>query len=148
MASGEIEVDKKATPTLLLVEDDDVDAERVIRAAQRAGAPFIIRRASNGVEALAVLRGEIPPVITPPLIVLLDLRMPQMGGLQFLGELRKDGAFRGIVVFVMTTSHSDEDRRAAYDKFVAGYIPKYQSGGDFGPVIQMLSRYIDVVELA
>ncbi|MDP2325564.1 MAG: response regulator [Gammaproteobacteria bacterium] len=132
------------TATLVLVEDDDVDAERVIRAAQRAGAPFAIRRASDGVEALALLRREIPR----PCIVLLDLKMPRMGGLQFLGELRGDDALRRTVVFVMTTSLDEEDRRAAYDKLVAGYIPKHQTGGDFGPVIQMLRHYIEVVELS
>lgn len=134
-------------PTVLLVEDDDVDAERVTRAAERAGAPFKLRRACDGVEALAVLRRESGPPLDRPYVILLDLKMPRMGGLQFLHELRKDEALRRTVVFVLSTSLNDEDRYRAYDSHVAGYIPKTQPDGDFGCVVQLLRHYLQIVAL-
>lgn len=144
---GAITMPDNRTTTLLLVEDDDVDAERVLRAARREATPFSIRRACDGLEALALLRGEIPPSPAFPCIVLLDLKMPRMGGLQFLAELRRDAALRQTTVFVLTTSLHGDDRRTAYDLGIAGYIPKRQADNDFGPVMTMLRFYNDVVEL-
>lgn len=134
-------------PTLLLVEDDDVDVERVQRAVRQAGSPFSVRRVCDGVEALATLRQEVAPPLQKPFIVLLDLKMPRMGGLQFLRELRSDESLRRTVVFVLSTSSSEEDRNQAYDGSVAGYISKNQPAGDFGQVIQMLRHYLNIVEL-
>jgi len=109
--------------------------------------PFNIRHAIDGVEALAMLRQRTPTPLQRPYIVLLDLKMPRMGGLQFLKELRSDDTLRRTVVFVLSTSNSEEDRRQAYDAGVAGYLSKNQSGGDFGRVLQMLRYYLDIVDL-
>jgi len=59
-----------------------------------------------------------------PYIILLDLNMPRMSGIEFLEVIRHDDALRDTVVFVLTTSKADEDRTAAYKKHVAGYIVK------------------------
>ena len=133
--------------TVLLVEDDDVDAERVIRSFRKSGIPHPIRRARDGIEALEVLRGETGEPILRPYIILLDLKMPRMGGLQFLGCLREDPVLADAVVFVLTTSRNEADRCKAYLRNVAGYIVKSRSSGDFVDVASMLAWYWRVVEL-
>ncbi len=66
-----------------------------------------------------------------PCLVLLDLNMPRMGGIEFLDELRRDPLLRRTLVFVMTTSSAEEDRVRAYDRNVAGYIMKHRPGETF-----------------
>jgi CheY-like chemotaxis protein len=133
--------------TVLLVEDDDVDAERVERAFRKMGIVHPIRRARDGIEALEILRGESGEPLSRPYIVLLDLKMPRMGGLQFLGCLREDPAIADTVVFVLTTSRNESDRCRAYLRNVAGYIVKSRTSGDFVDVASMLESYWRVVDL-
>ena len=93
--------------TLLLVEDDAVDAEAIQRAfrQQRIANPFVVVR--DGVEALAALRGERGPLVPHPFLVLLDVNMPRMNGIEFLEALRADPVLSRTVVFVLTTSDRD-----------------------------------------
>lgn len=133
--------------TVLLVEDDDVDAERVERAFRKSGIACPIRRARDGIEALEILRGESAAPLKRPYIVLLDLKMPRMGGLQFLGCLREDPTISDTIVFVLTTSRNESDRYRAYLCNVAGYIVKSRTSGDFIDVATMLQHYWHVVEL-
>ena len=135
-----------ANVTVLLVEDDDVEAERVTRAFQRTGTPRRIYRAWDGVDALALLRGGANPPIEQPVVILLDLKMPRMDGLQFLDELRGDPHLRFSIVFVLTTSQNEQDRLRAYDRHIAGYILKTRTSADFSEVVLMLDRYCDVVD--
>lgn len=138
---------KLATVTILLVDDDKVDAMAVRRsfANLRIANPMI--EARNGIEALARLRGESGYERVPtPCLVLLDLNMPRMGGLEFLEELRADPVLQRTVVFVMTTSAAEEDRTRAYNKNVAGYLLKHRPGQSFLESISMLESYWRVVE--
>lgn len=132
--------------TLLLVEDDAVDAETVQRAfrRQRIANPFVVVR--DGVEALAALRGEAGVEVSHPYLVLLDVNMPRMNGIEFLRELRADPALARTVVFVLTTSDREEDKVAAYDHHVAGYILKSRAGEDFLDVVRLLKVYWRLVE--
>jgi CheY-like chemotaxis protein len=104
--------------------------------------------AGNGLEALNMLRGdEGYEKITPrPQIILLDLNMPKMNGLEFLKELRQDPQLRSISVFVMTTSNDDRDRIDAYDLNVAGYIIKPVSFEKFVNAVSILSSYWKLCE--
>jgi CheY-like chemotaxis protein len=79
-------------------------------------------------------------------LVLLDLNMPRMGGIEFLTELRHDPLLRSILVFVTTTSPAVEDQEPAYDKNVAGYNLKYRAGECFEDAIAMLEKYWKAVE--
>ena len=79
--------------------------------------------------------------------MLLDLKMPRMGGIEFLDVIRSDPALRRLVVFVMTTSANEEDRMQAFDKNVAGYILKQRVGEEFLEAISMLEHYWRVVQL-
>jgi CheY-like chemotaxis protein len=135
------------TVTVLLIDDDKVDvmaAERSFRELKIAN-PII--GAANGIEALDLLRGDNGQTkISKPYVVLLDLNMPCMNGLEFLEELRADPALRSSLIFVMTTSAAEADRVGAYDKNVAGYILKSQFGQDFLDAIKMLNHYWRVIE--
>ncbi len=131
---------------VLLVEDDDVDAEAVVRAfrRQRIANPFTVVK--NGLEALAVLRGDGTERLSRPFIILLDINLPKMNGLEFLDALRQDENLRQSIVFVLTTSDREEDMLAAYDKQIAGYLLKKRAGRDFIDVVSLLESYWRMVE--
>jgi len=127
---------------VLLVEDNNVDIKAVERAFRAKKIPNPIRVAHNGLEALDILRGTNgKQQLHQPYIVLLDLNMPRMGGLEFLAEIRDDKVLKRSIVFVLTTSEDDRDKAAAYDKQVAGYLSKHDAGGDFLNVIQLLEQF-------
>lgn len=132
---------------ILLVDDDDVDVRVVKRAFQRQKINNPMTVARDGVEALEMLRGENGHTAVPqPLLILLDLKMPRMGGLQFLEHLREDPAFHRTVVFVLTTSADDSDRQAAYDQNIAGYLVKSDAGRDLVNHMPLLENFLLCVQ--
>jgi len=135
---------KKEDITLLLIEDDDIDAMTVKRSflKQRIANPIV--RAYDGVEALDLLRTK---TVSRPLIILLDLQMPRMGGIEFLQELRVDEDLKDLVVFVLTTSKSEEDLVKSYRQQIAGYFIKGEVGESFLDVVNVLDNYWKVVQL-
>lgn len=133
---------------ILLVEDDDVAAEGIQRSLNRCDLDCPVVHAEDGLEALRVLRGEHPELsVEKPFLVLLDLNMPRMNGLEFLREVRADDELRRTVVFVLTTSDSDTDRHSAYAHNVAGYMVKSDVGPHFSGLTDLLSDYRAVVVL-
>lgn len=134
--------------TILVVEDDEVDFMAMERAFRQQKVANEVVAARDGLEALQILRGgDGRPPLEKPYIILLDLNMPRMNGFEFLEALRKDDALRSAVVFVLTTSKSDEDRARAYAANVAGFIVKSDVGRSFLAAIEMLDHYWKVVEL-
>lgn len=137
-----------ATVNLLIVDDDDVDQMAIQRAFKKQRIVNPLFSARDGIEALEMLRGENNHNAVPkPYIILLDLKMPRMTGLEFLEALRKDPNHKHAVVFVLTTSKDEQDRLCAYDKHVAGYIVKSNVSADFLELIGLLNYYWAVVEL-
>ena len=133
MASG-------APFSILLVDDDDVAAEAVVRGLAKNSMHCPIAVAEDGKAALQVLHGTHPTTrIAKPYLVLLDLNMPRMNGFEFLRELRMDKELRGTVVFVLTTSGSDAERARAYEENIAGYILK----SAVGPQLRGLARFLE-----
>jgi len=133
---------------ILLVEDDDGDAMAVERAFRKHKIANPIMRAIDGIEALEVLRGENgKEKIKPPYLILIDLNMPRMNGIQLVKALRADPALQKSVVFVLTTSKREEDKVAAYDLNVAGYIVKETAGRDFLNLVSLVDAYWRIVEL-
>ncbi len=129
---------------LFLVDDDDVDYMAVERAMQKMRLLNPLVRARDGQTALDMLRsGEVQGAF----IILLDLNMPRMNGLEFLAALRADPHLSSSVVFVLTTSRSDEDKVAAYSFNVAGYLVKHNINEEFSNIINMLDGYWRIVEL-
>ena len=134
----------------LLIEDDEVDIMTVRRAFKKGKITNALYVADNGLEALAMLRGdaETPPLIPADRrIILLDLNMPKMNGLEFLKELRADSAIGDIPVVVLTTSNEVKDRIEAYHLNVAGYILKPISFGTFVDLMVTLNQYWTVCEM-
>jgi len=133
--------------TILMVDDDKVDVKALKRALRELKIANPVVEAANGIEALEYLRGENGrEKIAPPCLVLLDLNMPRMTGIEFLAELRADPALRRTLVFVMTTSAAEDDRMQAYDKNVAGYVLKHNPGQSFLDSINKLECYWRIVE--
>jgi len=134
--------------TVLLVEDNDVDRENVIRAFRRHNLESSLVEARDGLDALAILRGdEGRPPLRKPYLLLLDLALPRLDGLSVLRELRADPALAGTVVFVLTTSSHDQDKQSSYHQHVAGYIVKGEAGPGMVGLVDLLRAYIDVVRL-
>lgn len=126
------------------MDDDDIDAIALERALRKLRLINTTHRARDGREALELLRAGVIPA---PYIIFLDLNMPRMSGLEFLEVLRADEGLTHSVVFVLTTSKSDEDLVAAYRKHVAGYIFKQHMDRDFLEVISLIEHYWRLVEL-
>lgn len=131
-----------STIHLVLIDDDEVDVESIVRSLNRNGIFGQITVFHDGLEALRVLQGpESKALPTRPLLILLDLDLPRLGGIEFLDALRSDPRLRGTVVFVLTLSDRQEDKLAAYDRQVAGYLLKTNLGEDFSLLPRLLRSY-------
>jgi CheY-like chemotaxis protein len=134
--------------TFLLVEDDDIEVRVLKRAFAKLKIANDIVVAYDGVNALEILRGENGhEKLTHPYIILLDINMPRMNGIEFLYEIRADPDLNLSVVFVLTTSNDEEDKLQAHKNHVAGYIVKSNAGESILKALDMLDRYWRVVEL-
>lgn len=137
---------------ILLVEDDYLDIMNVERELSKISVDLPLLVARNGREALNMLRGTEGAVkISPaPSVVLLDINMPKMNGLEFLAEMRREPEFSHIPVFIMTTSNEDIDRVAAQRLNVAGYIVKpltFDSFEKSHSSLDSFSLFLDLIKL-
>ena len=135
---------------MLLVEDDEVDVMNVRRAFKRKqiSTPLLVAR--NGLDALKMLRtkdDKAPQETSRPKMVLLDLNMPRMNGLEFLKELRSDPDLQRTPVVVLTTSDDDRDRERAYSYNVAGYFLKTAAFDQFADAMETMSNYWSLCEM-
>jgi len=133
---------------ILLVDDDDVDIMTLQRAFKKNNIFNPLFIAHNGLEAFDQLRGTNgAEKITPtPRVILLDINMPQMNGLEFLKELRADNDLHNISVFVLTTSNDDKDRVEAYNYNIAGYIIKPITFDSFVVAVATLNNFWKLCE--
>jgi CheY-like chemotaxis protein len=141
-----------ASPSILLVEDDQMDVMNVQRELRKQNISVPLIHAKNGREALNLLRGENGETkISRPSLVMLDLNMPRLNGLELLKILRTDPEFNDLNVFIMTTSDLDVDRSGATDLGVSGYIIKpltFDSfGGEGGGTVDSFSLFLDLLKL-
>ncbi|MGK7935121.1 MAG: response regulator [Xenococcaceae cyanobacterium] len=135
---------------ILLVEDDEVDVMNVKRAFKKYKITNPLYLAGNGLEALDMLRsqdGKPPQVPADRRLILLDLNMPKMNGLEFLHALREDKNLKRTPVIVLTTSDEDKDRIEAYNLNVAGYILKPVTFTNFAEVMVALNKYWTLCEM-
>ncbi|MEA5450679.1 response regulator [Leptolyngbya sp. CCNP1308] len=140
----------KRTVNVLLVEDDEIDVMNVQRAFKHNRIDNPLYVANNGLDALDMLRGtnsEPPSVPEHRRLVLLDINMPKMNGLEFLQALRQDESLKSIPVVVLTTSDADQDRLEAYRLNVAGYILKPITFSIFSEVMASLNQYWALCEI-
>ena len=129
---------------ILLVEDDEVDVLTVKRALRDLKVSNPIRVANSGEQALEILRDPDAP---RPAIVLLDLNMPRMSGMEFLQVAREDGCINGIPVVVLTTSRQDQDVMQGFELHVAGYMVKPVDYRKFVEVMKAIDLYWTLSEL-
>jgi CheY-like chemotaxis protein len=127
--------------TILLVEDDEVDVKALKWAFDKlkVANPLVIAR--DGIQALEMLR-ELPR----PYLIITDINMPRMNGIELLRKIRESTEFRDSIVFVLTTSNDEQDKIDAYDLNVAGYMLKTDMGTSFSRAISLIDNYWKVVE--
>lgn len=130
---------------ILLVDDDEVDVMTVKRAFAKANIVNKVFVATDGIEALQLLRNDGVPASRR--LVLLDLNMPRMNGIEFLREVRSDPALQVLTVVVLTTSNEDRDRVEAYQLNVAGYLLKPVTFHSFADVMATLNKYWTLMEM-
>jgi len=126
---GEIEV--------LLVEDNASDAELTLRALQKRNLANRVVVARDGVEALEVLQRAEPP----PKVVLLDLKLPKLNGLEVLRRLKSDDRTKRIPVVVLTSSHEEPDVEESYRLGVNSYIVKPVDFESFASAVAEVGLY-------
>ncbi len=129
---------------ILLVEDDEVDVLTVRRALRDLEVENELVVAGNGEEALETLLHNRH---IQPCIILLDLNMPRMNGLEFLRHVRENNCARGIPIVVLTTSRQDRDIVDGFDLNVAGYMVKPVDYRKFVEVIHAIDLYWTLSEL-
>ena len=119
--------------TILLIEDDRVDIMTVQRALKNNNISNPLYIARTGLEAFDMLRGEdgFEKLSPPPALILLDLNLPKMSGIEFLRELRSDPKLKGLRIIILTSSNEPKDRAAAYEYDVDDYIVKPHSFDEF-----------------
>jgi CheY-like chemotaxis protein len=127
--------------TILLVEDDEVDVKALKWAFDKlkVANPLVIAR--DGVEALDMLK-DLPR----PYLIITDINMPRMNGIELLRQIRQSDQLRDSIVFVLTTSNDEQDKIDAYDLNVAGYMLKTDMGTSFQRAISLIDNYWKVVE--
>ena len=135
---------KISNKPLLLVEDDQVDVMTIRRALKEIHVVNPIIHVENGEEALAYLRD---PAKEHPCIILLDLNMPIMNGLEFLSVAKQDPALRHFPVIVLTTSEEQQDKMNSFNLGVAGYMTKPVDYRQFVEVIRSIDLYWTISEM-
>ena len=130
---------------IVLVEDDEVDVMTVKRAFTKANITNPVFVAHNGIEALELLRKDDVPASRR--LVLLDVNMPRMNGIEFLREVRADPKLQHLSVVVLTTSNEERDRVDAYKLNVAGYLLKPVTFQQFAEVMSTINMYWALMEM-
>jgi CheY-like chemotaxis protein len=128
---------------ILLVEDDQVDAMTVTRALKDIKATNPLVHKINGLEALNYLKNSTDV----PGIILLDLNMPKMNGIEFLEQIKADRRLKIIPVIVLTTSNDQRDKLDSFNLGVAGYMLKPVGYNEFLTVMHEISTYWSKSEL-
>lgn len=129
---------------LILVEDEDGQQANVQRALGKAGIANPLFLASDGVEAFELLQsGKVPPYR----LVLLDVHMPRMDGLEFLRKLRADPVLKPTVVVMLSTSNETHDKVEALSLNVAGYLLKSANFATFVEQLKTLHQYWSMMEI-
>jgi len=129
---------------ILLVEDDQVDVMTVKRALKEINVCNPLVQRDNGEEGLAYLRD---PASERPCIILLDLNMPVMSGIEFLQVVKADEQLRRLPVIVLTTSEEQQDKVNSFNLSVAGYMAKPVDYRKFVEVMRSIDLYWTISEL-
>lgn len=133
---------------ILLVEDNDDDAELTVMAFRDAKVSNPIVRVRDGVEALELLRGPSEVgAASLPVVVLLDLKLPRVGGIEVLKAIRASEATKHLPVVILTSSAEDQDRLEAYAHLANSYVRKPVDYDDFVTASRQLGLYWTVTNV-
>ena len=135
---------KVTNKPILLVEDDQVDTMTVIRALKEIHVTNRLVHLENGEEAVSYLRD---PESEKPCIILLDLNMPIMNGIEFLQVVKRDDHLKRIPVVVLTTSEEQQDKVNSFNMGVAGYMAKPVDYRQFVEVMRSIDAYWTISEM-
>jgi len=134
---------KETCKAILLVEDDQVDAMTVRRALKELRVTNRLEHMENGEDALAFLRDLTKD---RPCLILLDLNMPIMNGIEFLQEIKTDAELKCIPVVVLTTSDEQKDKLESFKLGIAGYMRKPVDYQQFVEIIRTIDAYWTISE--
>ncbi|HTA61761.1 MAG TPA: response regulator [Bacteroidia bacterium] len=134
----------KSTRPILLVEDDRIDAMTIVRAMKELNVTNSIVHVYNGLEALEYLKNLNKE---KPCIILLDLNMPKMNGIELLKVLKNDMSLKKLPVVVLTTSNAEKDKTESFNLSVAGYMLKPVDYKQFVDVIKDINLYWTISEI-
>jgi CheY-like chemotaxis protein len=134
----------QGTKPILLVEDDEVDAMKIERAFREIDVKNPLIKTTDGEEALLYLRGKDNEL---PCAIILDLKMPLMGGIEFLKIIKADEILKIIPVIVLTTSKDEQDKIDSFNLSIAGYMLKQPDYKQFLEVIKTINDYWSVSEM-
>ena len=139
--------DPERTVNILLAEDDQIDQKAFLRALDKLRIKNPVTIARDGLEAWEILKGlnGKPPLGRPNLLV-LDINMPRMNGLELLERIREDAELHDSIVFMLTTSNDEEDKIEAFNLNVAGYMLKSDIGQSFVKAVELVDNYWRVME--
>ncbi len=126
---------------ILVVEDDEIDVKALLRAFKKLKIANPVTVAKDGIEGWEAIQS-----LARPYLLILDINMPRMNGIEFLEKIRASEKFHNSIVFILTTSTDDQDKFEAYNLNVAGYMLKSDMGASFIRAIEMVERYWKVVE--
>ena len=127
--------------TILLVEDDEIDVKALRWAFDKLKIANPLVVAGDGEEALEMLK-DLPR----PYLIITDINMPRMNGIELLRKIRESEQYRDSIVFVLTTSNDEQDKIDAYNLNVAGYLLKPVTFSDFAEVMATLNKYWTLME--
>lgn len=127
---------------VLLVEDDEIDVRAFLRTFEQLKIANPVTVAKDGVEGWEKLQ-----TLPRPYLIVMDINMPRMNGLELLHKIRESSNFKDSIVFMLTTSTDEQDKFDAYNLNVAGYMLKSDMGASFNRAIEMVENYWKVVEL-
>lgn len=124
--------------SILIVEDDEIDIMNIERSLMKikTSMPFAVAR--DGIEALEILTSD---KLVPPVLIILDINMPRMNGIEFLQQLRTLEKWKITPVVVLTSSKDEKDRINSYNLNVAGYIVKPIAFDQFTEAISLIESY-------
>ena len=134
----------QSSKPILLVEDDSVDVMTVKRAFKELDVTNPLVSTGDGEKALAYLQDR---TTTKPCVILLDLNMPRMGGIEFLKIAKSDESLRTIPIVVFTTSNTEQDITQSFDLGAAGYMVKSMDYSKFIETIKTIDSYWSLSKL-
>ena len=126
---------------ILVVEDDEIDVMALLRAFKNLKIANPVTVAKDGIEGWEAIQA-----LPRPYLLILDINMPRMSGIELLEKIRASEKFHNSIVFILTTSTDDQDKFEAYNLNIAGYMLKSDMGASFIRAIEMVEQYWKVVE--